>query len=375
MSHFYNDSVFWVEVDKIQPNPYQPRKEFDQDELQSLADSIRQYGVLQALVVTRREEEKPDGGLQTKYELISGERRLRASKLAGVREVPVLIRTGEESNTMKLELAIIENIQREDLNVVDRARAFQQLIDEFKFTHAQVAKKVGRSREYISNSLRVLALPEEILGALSAGKISEGHTRPLGMLSDRPAEQSTLFKEIIHKKISVREAERIARRIAYDKVRKKDKAYDPVLVELEDKLSESFGTRVQIERKEKGGRISIDFFSDQDLETIMAIARGSGEKHDPNEMLYRHIAEERERQTSEEVVSQEVTQQSRGGEVVQQQEEQEEEPVARREELETTEVDEAQEEPKDAEKEDEASSGSTSQDEADDLYSIRNFSI
>ena len=146
MSQFYNNSVFWIEVDKITPNPFQPRREFNQMELQSLADSIRQYGVLQALVVTRKEVQKEDGGIGVEYELIAGERRLRASKLAGLREVPVLIRDGEEDNLMKLELAIIENVQREDLSPLERARAFKKLVDDFGLTHIQVGKKVGKSR-------------------------------------------------------------------------------------------------------------------------------------------------------------------------------------------------------------------------------------
>jgi len=246
--------------------------------------------VLQALVVTRREEHKEDGGLQTRYELIAGERRLRASKLAGLREVPVLIRAQEDDNQMKLELAIIENIQREDLNVVDRARAFRLLADEFNFSHAQIAKKVGKSREYVTNSLRVLTLPEPILDALVAGKLTEGHTRPLAMLSDRPQEQDTLFKEIIFKKMSVREAERIARRIAYDRVKKMNRAYEPALIEVEEVMSEKLGTRVHIERKKTGGKIYIDFYSDEDLEVLLERFQSKNEeKYDPNEMLYRHI--------------------------------------------------------------------------------------
>ena len=150
MSQFYNDSIFWIELDKIKPNPFQPRKEFDPIQLQALADSIKQYGVLQALVVTRNEFTKPDGGIGVEYELIAGERRLRASKLAGLREVPVLIKTGDESSLMKLELAIIENVQREDLNAVDRAHAFERLVNEFGFKHAQIAEKVGKSREYVT---------------------------------------------------------------------------------------------------------------------------------------------------------------------------------------------------------------------------------
>ena len=222
---FYNDSIFWVELDKIKPNPYQPRKEFDEIKLKDLADSIRQYGVLQPIVVTRKEIQKSDG-LLVEYELISGERRLRASKIAGIGQIPVVIRSDEESGLMKLELAIIENLQREDLNCVDRAKAFQRLIDEFGFKHTNIAHKIGRSREYVSNSLRILALPEHILLAVSEGKVLEGHTRPLLMLVDRPDEQETLFKEIVYKKISVRDAELIARRIAVEKARKQEINFD-----------------------------------------------------------------------------------------------------------------------------------------------------
>lgn len=268
MSQFFNDSIFWIEVDKIKPNPFQPRKEFDQVQLQALADSIRQYGVLQALVVTRKEVQKPDGGLATEYELIAGERRLRASKLAGVREVPCLIKVGEENDLMKLELAIIENVQREDLNPVDRARAFDRLVKEFGFKHGEIGEKVGKSREYVSNSLRLLTLPSDILDALSTGKISEGHARPLMMLSDRPEEQSTLFKEIMFKKLTVREAELIARKIATDRVRKKG-FLDPEVNDLEKQISDSLGTRVHIEKREVGGKIHIDFFSKDDLKLIL----------------------------------------------------------------------------------------------------------
>ncbi len=266
MSQIYNDAIFWIEVDKIHPNPYQPRREFDELALKSLADSIRQYGVLQALVVTRKEVEKPDGGLATEYELIAGERRLRASKLAGLTQVPAQVRNGEETDLMKLELAIIENIQREDLNPVDRARAFEKLAKEFGFKHAEIGKKVGKSREYVSNTLRILMLPEEMLNALAEGKITEGHTRPLMMLVDKPEEQMTLFKEIIFKKINVRDAEGIARRIAFEKARKQ---MDPDLVDLEEKFKDTLGTRVRIEKREEGGKITIDFFSKDDLLVLL----------------------------------------------------------------------------------------------------------
>jgi len=274
-SQFYGDSIFWVEVEKIKPNPFQPRKEFDEARLRDLADSVRQYGILQPLVVTRQEREKEDGGLVVEYELVAGERRLRASKIAGLAQVPVIIRSSEDSDRMKLELAIIENLQREDLNPMDRAHAFQRLVDEFGFKHTHIAQKIGKSREYVSNTLRLLMLPKEMQEAVMARTISEGHTRPLLMLGDRPEEQTTLFKEILTKKISVRDAEQVARRIAYDKIRKHDKMYDPEIIALEQKLADRFGTRVHIESKEVGGKIQIDFFSDEDLRNLLSLLNAS----------------------------------------------------------------------------------------------------
>lgn len=301
MSQFYNDSVFWIDIDKIVPNPFQPRKEFDEAQLKSLSDSIRQYGVLQALVVTRKEVQKEDGGLAVEYELIAGERRLRASKLAGLSQVPVLIKIGDEtSDLMKLELAIIENIQREDLNPVDRAKAFQRLVDEFGFKHADIGKKVGKSREYVSNSLRLLTLPEEILTSLSLGKISEGHARPLMMLNDRPDEQLTLYKEIMFKKLTVRESEAIGRRIAYDKTRKKGISLDPETQELEEKFAEALGTRVSIEKREKGGKLTIDYFSPEDLKSILEVLNSHKAKS-PTEMMDRYIEKNPEPPVNENV--------------------------------------------------------------------------
>lgn len=275
-SAFHQNAVFFIEVSKIKPNPFQPRKDFDQNRLQELSESIRMYGILQPLVVTRKEVTKEDGGLATEYELIAGERRLRASKLAGLREVPALIRASDDDEKTKLELAIIENLQREDLNPIDRARAFHQLSDQFGFKHIEIAKKVGRSREYVSNTIRMLALPEEILQALTDKKISEGHARPLLMLTDRPEEQMVLFKEIIIKKMTVRDAEKISRKIAYDKVRKKERMFDPDIVEMEEEVSTVLGTRIAIEAKEIGGKIQIDFFDDNDLRRILAVLNGRG---------------------------------------------------------------------------------------------------
>lgn len=270
-------SIFWIEIDKIVPNPYQPRREFDEDRLKELAASIRQYGVLQPLVVSRQETMLEDGGIKVEYELIAGERRLRASKLAGITQLPVVVRTGDDSRA-KLELAIIENLQREDLNAVERAQSFQRLADEFKLTWAEVGRKMGKSREYVSNTVRILMLPQDILDALSKGKITEGHTRPLLMLIDRAQEQMTLFKEMMVRKMTVREAEQIARRIAYEKVRKKDLFMTPEVVDMEERLAETLGTRVQIEPRERGGRISIDYFSHEELLALSIAIRKAGEQ-------------------------------------------------------------------------------------------------
>lgn len=274
MSAYYNDSIFWVEVERIKPNPFQPRKVFNEASLASLADSIRSYGVLQPLVVTRKEIERPGEGISVEYELISGERRLRAAKLAGIQQVPVVIRSGEDDDRLKLELAIIENLQREDLNPVDRAKAFQRLVNEFGLKHVEIAKRVGKSREYVSNSLRILLLPQEMQEALSRGDISEGHTRPLLMLMDRSLEQKTLFTEIITRKLNVRDAEQLARRVTPERTRKAD--LTPELLLLERELTEKLGTRVRIEKKQEGGKVTIDFFSVDDLAHIRNMLTRNG---------------------------------------------------------------------------------------------------
>lgn len=271
---FQGDSIFWVEVEKIVPNPFQPRREFDEAKLRELAESIRMYGVLQPLTVTRKEVYEDNGSFRTEYELIAGERRLRASRLAGLEQVPVIIRSGEQTEQEKLELAIIENLQREDLNAVDRALAFKQLAEVFNLSHAEVAKKVGRSREYVSNSIRLLALPEHMLESLRRGEISEGHGRSLLMLKDRPEEQDVVYREVLLKKLSVREVERITRKIATDKVRKKEWEHtDARLIEMERAFTDSLGTRVQILKTNFGGKLTIDYFSEGDLDKLLAVIK------------------------------------------------------------------------------------------------------
>jgi ParB family transcriptional regulator, chromosome partitioning protein len=269
MSQYYSDSIFWIDIEKIKANPYQPRKDFDPIALQDLSESIRMYGLLQPITVTRVETTKEDGGLAVHYELISGERRTRAARLAGLSQIPSIIRAKEEDARTKLELAIIENIQREDLNVIDRARAFQQLVKEFGFKHAEVAQKMNKSREYVTNSMRLLSLPDHMLQALGEKRIMEGHTRPLLMLVDRPEEQETLFQDILNRKLNVRESEMIARRIAKERARKKEKDLNPEIIEFENRFNEVLGTKVHIETKEQGGKITIDYYDLVDLKKIL----------------------------------------------------------------------------------------------------------
>lgn len=276
MAATIENSIYWLEIEKLVPNPYQPRREFDPIALQELADSIRQYGILQPLVVSRMEEHGEDGSINVIYQLIAGERRMRASRLAGLVSVPCIIRIGDD-NREKLELAIIENVVREDLNAVERAMAYQRLADEFKLTWTDIGKKVSKSREYVSNTVRILMLPEDILEALSKGKITEGHTRPLLMLIDKQAEMMTLFKEMMIRKMTVREAEKIARKIAFEKVRRKSTMMTPEVVDMEENLASALGTRVTIEPKEKGGKILIDYFSHDELMSLSRLLKGAGE--------------------------------------------------------------------------------------------------
>ncbi len=266
------NSVFLIELDKIEVNPYQPRIEFDEEKIKALAESIKQYGIIQPIVVSRKEEYSEEFGIRTKYQIIAGERRFRASKLIGLNQIPAIIRTKEDTDAEKLELAIIENLQREDLNPVDKAKAFRKLADDFGLKHAEIAKKMGKSREYVSNAMRILMLPDNILSGLTTGKISEGHTRSLLMLKDRPAEQVELYKRIIEDKLTVRAAEKLARNIAVDKIRKKVDL-DPEIKEIENHIREKLGTKVSIDQKPigDGGKLTIEFFNKNDLRKILSV--------------------------------------------------------------------------------------------------------
>ncbi len=257
------ESVFWIELDKIKPNSMQPRREFEESALSELAQSIREYGVLQPVVIVRNEFDTSTGrGVE--YELLAGERRLRASKLAGLSQIPAIIKEAQPDK-VKLEIALIENLQRQDLNPIEKARAFKKLIDEFGMLQREVAEKVGKSREVVANTLRLLTLPEDMQQAVAAGKITEGHTRPLLMLSLHPEDQKQLYENILINNLSVRDAERRARYIAQDRARV---LLDPETRALQEKLENILGTRVHIDKKGPKGKISIEFFSEEELKSI-----------------------------------------------------------------------------------------------------------
>ncbi len=262
-----SESIFWLETASVRPNPLQPRREFDEQKLKDLAESIKQYGILQPLVVVRQEREATSG-IAVDYELIAGERRLRAAKIAGLLHVPAIIRA-EPADKVKLELALIENVQREDLNPIERAVAFKQLMDSFNMRQRDVGLKVGKSREFVANTIRLLSLPDYIQKAISDSRISEGHARALMMLTEKPEEQEALFNDIYFKRLSVRDAEKASRRIAVDRVRKRDGIPDFETRSFEERLREALGTRVYIERKGIGGKISIEFFSEDELRHLI----------------------------------------------------------------------------------------------------------
>ncbi|MCL5775282.1 MAG: ParB/RepB/Spo0J family partition protein [Patescibacteria group bacterium] len=246
-----------IEVAKIAPNPFQPRKVFEPAALRELADSIKEHGVIQPLVVTRT----PVG-----YELVVGERRFRASQLAGLEKVPAIIKQAMVDQT-KLEVALIENIQRRELNPIEEAQAYERLMKTFNMTQEQVAKKVGKSRPAVANTVRLLNLPAEIQRGVIEAKITEGHARAILGLMD-PERMLLMYKLILDQGLNVRQVEAKVRELTVK--RQMDAAApDPKLMAIETELRGQLGTQVKIQRQGKGGRITIEFFSDEELEEIV----------------------------------------------------------------------------------------------------------
>ena len=260
------ESIFLIEIDRVKENPYQPRRDFNKEELQSLADSIREYGILQPLIVTKTEEETASG-IKVSYELVAGERRLKAAKMIGLNFIPAVIRQKTEGK-QKLELALIENIQRADLNAVEKARGYQRLQKEFGLTQKEIALKIGQSRELVANAVRLLGLPVEIQRAIESGKISEGHGRAILAIDD-DNQKLAILNEIILKNLSVRAAESLGRQVMGVVKKVKENALDPESKALESRLEEFFGTRVKLAKTGNRGKILIEFYSPEELNAIL----------------------------------------------------------------------------------------------------------
>jgi ParB family chromosome partitioning protein len=259
--YFYANSVNpangFSEIDPelIDANPFQPRRNFVESDLNELADSIKEYGIIHPLVITRNGD---------RYELISGERRLRASKIAGLKKVPAIIRDYNEQK--KLELALVENLQREDLNPIEKAVAYKQLMDDFSLTYEEVSKRVGKSRAQVSNTIRLLALPESIRGYLANNRLTEGHAMYL-LGIENPVKQLAVFRKIVQNKWTIEETNKEVRRIGGTKsARIKNNEGDRSRLDI---ISKFFGAKTEIKRAIHGGKIIVDFWNDEELDGMV----------------------------------------------------------------------------------------------------------
>ncbi|MEX2033015.1 MAG: ParB/RepB/Spo0J family partition protein [Candidatus Colwellbacteria bacterium] len=257
------ENIFYVEVNKVKPNPNQPRRDFEEEGLKELAKSIKKYGVLQPLLVSKVEEESPKG-LNVFYHLIAGERRLRASQLAGLPQVPVIIRDDMDEEKDRLEVALVENLQRKDLNPVEEAEAYEHLSKEFGLTQKEIAEKVAKSREYVANAVRVLNLPKEMRDAVRSNKLSRSHAKALLAVSDE-VKRKEMFGQILAGGVSSKEAESMA---ASAKPSKKPANKSSKFIELEKNLEETLKAPVLIHTADKGGKIVIRFATLEELNTI-----------------------------------------------------------------------------------------------------------
>lgn len=255
---------FTCDVRLIRPNPYQPRIRFSQEELEELSRSLQEQGMLQPLMVRKAE---------TGYELIAGERRLRAARMAGLNEVPVIVKNVTDGQM--LEMSIIENIQRQELNALEEADAYNRLMDEFHLTQEEVALRVGKSRPAIANFLRLRQLPDPIKTSILDGQLTMGHARAL-LGADTPSQQQAAWNAVLAKGLSVRETEALVRRLKLQKPEAPPptpKSVDIYLDSLAGDLSRDFGTRVRIRRKGRKGRLEIEFYSNDDLDRLIGLLK------------------------------------------------------------------------------------------------------
>lgn len=265
---FDRKSPYEIDIADIVPNSDQPRKVFDQEKLMELADSIKQKGVVQPIIVTKHLD---------KYIIVAGERRWRASGLAGIRKIPAIVKDISDEKE-RLELAIIENIQREDLNPIELANAYKNLIEKFSYTQEELGKIVGKSRSAVANILRLLKLPERVYLTLLENKITEGHARALLGLEDYQEHLNDAFETVLTKKLSVRETEYLVNRIKKDisapKNSKAETSRPLYLKEISREFEDFFKARVQLKPKKSGGVIEITYSSDDELDAIIKHIRG-----------------------------------------------------------------------------------------------------
>lgn len=257
------EKITFIKLEEIRPNPYQPREDFDHQSLEELTQSIKEKGLIQPVLVRRR------GDI---YELIAGERRLRAAKLLNINEIPAIIKDVDDEES--LEFSLIENIQRQALNPIEEARAFQYLIDKFSVTQERISEVIGKSRVSVTNTLRLLKLPKEIQDEIKKGRISFAHGRALLEIEDAN-QQRRFAQEIVSKDLSVRELENLIKTHRPKRIKPKISRVspDPYLVLTENELQQILGTKVKIKRNRKRGIIQIEFYSSEDLERILKILR------------------------------------------------------------------------------------------------------
>ena len=257
-----SDRVIRIPIENITPNPKQPRKYFAEENLKELAESIKEHGVIQPIIVTM---------VKGKYELIAGERRLQASKLAKISEIPAIVRLA--TSQQKLELALIENIQRHNLNAIEEAKAYQGLRNEFNLTQEEVAKRTGKSRSVIANIIRLLELPVEIQRGIIEEKITEGHARAILGL-ENSEKQRALYELILKNNLTVRAVEDKVREITvHTHKRKTLKQTDPYIRDLEDSIQQKLGTKIKIKKRGTIGKITIDFYSEEEFKKIVELLK------------------------------------------------------------------------------------------------------
>lgn len=260
-------SILELKITEIEPNDNQPRRQFDDEALNALAQSIIEHGVVQPIIVTKHNDT---------YKIVAGERRWRAARIAGQKTIPAIVK--EYTDQQIIEVALIENLQRQDLNPIEEAYAYKSLIDEYKLTQEEIAKRISKSRPAIANSLRLISLPDIIKDYVSSGKLTAGHARALISIEDKNI-QKELADRIISENLNVRQIEKLVNDINNKKndiSKKMQNIKEPIMIDIEDRLKSIFGTKVTINKKKKGGKIEIEYFNNEDFDRILEIMEKKG---------------------------------------------------------------------------------------------------